>query len=192
VNTDKFRFDEDKRDAFRRRYALDRPTVLCTGQVIPRKGIEDFFEVARLLPDLTFVWVGTRVNRFLFYSPRFERLLQHHPKNVRFTGFIEDVTAAYSGSDLFFFPSHAESLGLVILEAAVTGLPIVVRRLPVYQDWLQEGKNCLMGADPEEFKEAIMRLLSEHPPSLSANGLAEKHGLAQVGTDLVAAYQEVL
>lgn len=192
VETDRFRFDQEKRDLFRRKYGLDRPTVLCTGLLIPRKGVAEFFEVARSLPNLSFVWVGARVNRSLFYSPRFDRLLREHPKNVQLTGFIDDVTMAYSGCDLFFFPSHAESLGLVILEAGVTGLPLVVRRLPVYQGWLVGGENCLMGKTPADFREAIAALLSDRPPSLSVAGLAEQHDLKRVGADLIAVYQEVL
>lgn len=192
IETDLFRFNQEKRDLFRRKHDLDRPTVLCTGLLIPRKGVEEFFEVARSLPNLSFVWVGAKVSRSLFYSPRFESLVREHPKNVRLTGFIGDVTTAYSGCDLFFFPSHAESLGLVILEAGAAGLPLVVRRLPVYQGWLVDGENCLMGETLTDFRAAIATLLSDRPPSLSMNGLAEKHGLKQVGTDLVAIYQEVL
>lgn len=192
VDLNRFCYSREKREAFRSRYGLDRPTVLSVGQVIPRKGVETFLEVARRLPEVLFIWIGTRLNPLLFYSPRFERLIRQRTENVRFIGFVEEIEAAYSGCDLFFFPSHAESLGLVILEAAAVGLPLVVRRLPVYQDWLQEEKHCLMGKDPEEFKEAIMRLLDEHPSSLSAAGLAEKHGLERVGVDLIAAYQEVL
>ncbi|MEA1871523.1 MAG: glycosyltransferase family 4 protein [Candidatus Bipolaricaulota bacterium] len=193
IDLDRFRYDEGKRVSFRRAYNLDRPTVLCTGQVIPRKGIEDFLTVARLLPDVSFIWVGARVNRLLFYSPRFERLLKHHPENVRFTGFIDDVGAAYSGSDLFLFPSHGESLGLVILEAAATGLPLVVRRLPVYRGWLHEGTDCAMGETPQEFATAIRALLDrQEGRSRGGSHVVQGHSLPQVGEDLLAAYQEIL
>ena len=193
IDLDRFRYDQEKRDSFRREYNLNRPTVLCTGQVIPRKGVEDFLAVARLLPDVSFIWVGTRVNRLLFYSPRFERLLKHHPENVCFTGFIDDVGAVYSGSDLFLFPSHGESLGLVILEAAATGLPLVVRRLPVYGGWLNEGTDCAMGETPQEFATAIHALLDRREGrSLGGSHVVQGHSLPQVGEDLLAAYQEIL
>lgn len=192
VDLDQFRYDQEKRDVFRREYSLDSPTVLAVGQVSPLKGVRTFFEVARLLPELLFLWVGPRVNPLLFYGPRFERLLRRRPANARFTGFIEQVNAAYSGSDLFFFPSHVESLGLAILEAAAVGLPIVVRRLPVYQGWLIEEENCLMACNTEEFIVAISTLLSDHPPTLAMEDLAQEHSLTRVGMDLVAVYQEVL
>jgi 1,2-diacylglycerol-3-alpha-glucose alpha-1,2-glucosyltransferase len=193
IDLDRFRYDREKRDSFRHEYNLDRPTVLCTGQVIPRKGIEDFLAVARLLPDISFIWVGGRVNRLLFYSPRFERLLKHHPENVRFTGFVDDIGATYSGSDLFLFPSHGESLGLVILEAAATGLPLVVRRLPVYSGWLHEGEDCTMGETPQEFATAIRALLDRQDGrSRGGSHIVQGHSLPEVGKDLLSAYQEIL
>jgi hypothetical protein len=49
-----------------------------------------------------------------------------------------------------------------------------------------------MGEDLDEFQAAITSLLSGRPPALAADGLAQKHGLARVGMDLLAAYQEIL
>ncbi len=190
VDLDRFRFDPRKREAFRKTYALDGPTVLAVGQVIPRKGVETFLEVARRLPDLHFLWLGPKVHPLLFYSPRFERLLRHRPGNVRFAGFVEGIEAAYNGCDLFFHPSHAESLGLVILEAAAIGLPLVVRRLPVYQGWLKEKENCLMGNDSDELTAAVARLWETRSPL--PDGLARAHALDRVSRDLLHAYNEVL
>ena len=193
VDLDRFRYDQEKRDSFRREYGLDRPTVLCTAQIIPRKGVEDFLAVARLFPDISFIWVGARINRLLLYSPRFEHLLKHRPNNVRFTGFVDDVGAAYSGCDLFLFPSHGESLGLVILEAAATGLPLVVRRLPVYGGWLHEGEDCAMGETPQEFATAIHALLDrQENRDRGGSHVVQGHSLSQVGEDLLATYQEIL
>lgn len=190
VDLERFRFDADQRAAFRKAHALDRPTVLSVGQVIPRKGVETFLEVARLLPDVRFLWIGPRVHPLLFYSPRFERLLRHRPGNTRFTGFVKGIESAYCGCDVFLHPSHGESLGLVILEAAAVGMPLVVRRLPVYDGWLNENENCLMGEDPREFAAAISAILAARSPI--PNGLARSHALDRVASDLLQAYSEVL
>lgn len=192
VDLERFRYSPQKRETFRRKYGLDRPTVLSVGQVLPLKGVETFLEVARRLPEVLFLWVGPRPNRLLFFNPRFERLILRRSRNVRFTGFIPQIDAAYSGCDLFFHPSHGESLGLVILEAAAVGLPIAVRRLPVYQGWLQEGVNCLMGNNPDEFAATIKTLLFDPSLRFKAGDLAREHALSRVGAALDAAYQEVL
>jgi len=192
IDLDRFCFDEQTRGRYRSEQALTRPTVLAVGQVIPRKGVKEFFEVARLLPQFDFLWIGPRVSVTLFYNPRFNRILQKRPGNVRLLGFEPSIERAYCGCDLLFHPSHSESLGLVILEAAAVGLPLVVRRLPVYRGWLKEGMNCLMGESSQEFAEAISTLLSDRAPSISSSEIAQSHSLHTVGRELIAAYEEVL
>ena len=192
VDLHRFCYSQEKRETFRRAYGLDRSTVLAVGQVIPLKGVETFLQVARKLPDLLFLWVGPRPSRLFFFSPHFERLIRQRPKNVHFTGYLADIESAYCGCDLFFHPSHGESLGMAILEAAAVDLPLLVRRLPVYQQWLHEGVNCLMGETVAEFSAAIETLLSQSPSLLAGKELAEKHSLAKVGAALVELYREAL
>jgi len=192
IDLDRFSFDETTRERYRREHDLSRPTVLAVGQVIPRKGVETFFSVARILPEVDFLWIGPRVSPILFYNPHFNRILRNCPTNVRFLGFEADIERVYCGSDLLFHPSHSESLGLVILEAAAVGLPLVVRRLPVYHGWLEDGVNCLMGESPQEFAAAISTFVSNQAPSISSPEIAKCHSLHTVGHDLIAAYEEVL
>lgn len=192
VDLERFRYSEAKRESFRRRYGLTGPTVLSVGQVIPRKGVETFLEVARRLPEVRFLWVGPRLSPLLFYSARFERLLRRRPENVCFAGFIREIEDAYSGCDLLFHPAHDESLGLVILEGAAAGLPLVVRRLPVYRGWLEEGAHCRMGKSCDEFVRAIGDSLNGRRLRLAAEDLVEDHALARVGATLVAAYRKAL
>ena len=192
IDLDRFSFDAEVREEYRREHALTRPTVLCVGQVIPRKGVQTFFAVARLLPQFDFLWIGPRVSPILFYNPHFNRTLRNHPKNVRFLGFEPNIERAYRGCDLLFHPSHSESLGLVILEAAAVGLPLVVRRLPIYRGWLEDGVNCLMGQSPEEFSSAISTLLLDQASTISSNEIAKGHSIHTVGRDLIAAYEEIL
>jgi len=192
INLDRFSFDEETREQYRREHALTRSTVLSVGQVIPRKGVETFFATARLLPEYDFLWVGPRVSPLLLYNPWFNRILSQCPANVRFLGFEPNIEKAYCGCDILFHPSQSESLGLVILEAAAVGLPLVVRRLPVYRDWLQDGKNCLMGDSPRAFAEAISAILSVQAQLVSSREIALPHSLYTVGRELIASYEEVL
>ncbi len=192
IDLDRFSFDEQTRKEYKREHNLTRPTVLSVGQVIPRKGVETFFAVARLLPEYDFLWIGPHVSRLLFYNPRFDRMLRHRPANVRFLGFEPNIERAYCGCDLLFHPSHSESLGLVILEAAAVGLPLVVRDLPVYHSWLKDGVNCLMGDSPQEFARGISDILCGRAPQISSKEVAAPHSLHTVGKKLIATYEEVL
>lgn len=192
IDLDRFSFDEETRAQYRSKHSLNRPTVLSVGQVIPRKGVQTFLDVARLLPQFDFLWIGPRVSPFLFYNPRFNRIVRNHPKNVRFLGFEPNIEQAYCGCDLLFHPSHAESLGLVILEAAAVGLPLVVRRLPVYRSWLEDGTNCRMADSAQEFASAISYILSGQEQHISSREVAVPHSLHAVGRELLASYKEVL
>ena len=49
---------------------------------------------------------------------------------------IEDVTDILRSSDVFFFPSLNEGFGIVALEAAAAGLPVVATRLPTIEEAL--------------------------------------------------------
>lgn len=191
VDLARFYPDPERRRAFRAVHHLDRPTVLSIGQVIPRKGVDDFITVARSLPEVDFLWVGPKVNSLLFYNYRFSRRVHHPPRNLRFLGYMPEVEEAYNGCDLFFFPSYNESLGLVILEAAAVGLPLVVRDLPVYEGWLNEGAAIRKGHTPAEFAQAITGLLA-HPAPVARHPFVEEHSLPRVGKRLVEVYAEVL
>jgi glycosyltransferase involved in cell wall biosynthesis len=124
---------EDKRRAFRNALGADEDetVVLSLGQQTPRKGIYDFLELAARTPDLIWVWVGGfPYGRLSKDYTRIEREKRKASENVIFTGFVPDVTEAYSGADLLFFPSRAETFGLVILEALASGLPVAARGIP--------------------------------------------------------------
>ncbi len=124
---------EGKRRAFRAALGADEDetVVLALGQQTPRKGIYDFLELAARMPDVIWVWVGGfPYGRLSKDYARIEREKRKASENVVFTGFVPDVTEAYSGADLFFFGSRAETFGLVILEALASGLPVAARGIP--------------------------------------------------------------
>jgi glycosyltransferase involved in cell wall biosynthesis len=135
VDRERFRPDPAKRAAFRKTYGIeeDETVVLTVAQQTPRKGIYDFLALAHEHPEIRFVWVGGYpYGRFSKDHGRIEEEKARCGKNVLFTGFVDDIAAAYCGADLFFMPSYAEGLPMVILEALATGLPVVARRIPEF------------------------------------------------------------
>jgi glycosyltransferase involved in cell wall biosynthesis len=137
VNREKFRPFPEKRARFRERFRIpeDAEVMLTVAQQTPRKGIYDFLELAKATPDRYWVWVGgfpygTLSKEYV----RIQMAKQKAGENVIFTGYVEDITEAYSGADLFFMPSYAETFGLVILEALSSGLPVIARDIPEFRD----------------------------------------------------------
>ncbi len=154
VDLKNFYSDPKARAVAREKYNLKRTTIGTVGLVVPRKGIETFISLARTFSDCQFVWFGK------IYSPLLAKSLPKNlPANVQFTGFVDDIRGAYNALDIFLFPSFEENQGMAVLEAAAVAIPIVVRDLPVYRDWLFDGENCVKALREEDFEARIHTLL---------------------------------
>lgn len=153
VNLEKFFPDVQKRKKTREKFGLKKITVGSVGLVLPRKGIDTFLYLAKKFPDIDFIWYG-KIYSSLLVKPEYKTTLP----NVKFSGFVDDANAAFNSLDIFIFPSYEENQGMVIMEAAAVGLPILVRDLPVYRSWLTNQDVCLKAETNEQFAECIRKL----------------------------------
>jgi 1,2-diacylglycerol-3-alpha-glucose alpha-1,2-galactosyltransferase len=120
----------------------DSFVVMGCGQVQPRKRIDTFVSAARQVPTAHFIWAGGMpFKRLAADAAGMEHIMTHHPQNVQFTGLISrnDTIKYYQAADLFFMPSIQETFGLVIIEAAAAGLPLLLRDLDVYKSLFAGG-----------------------------------------------------
>ncbi|HJX04305.1 MAG TPA: glycosyltransferase family 4 protein [Thermoplasmata archaeon] len=162
INREVFARDEAAGAKFRERLGISRTDklVLSVGLRIPRKGVDTFVNMSNAFkdrPDVKFVWVGAS-----------EMLLQDALDgtpmgNVMFPGHVpfEDIVGVYSASDIFVFPTRAESYGNVMLEAASCGCPLLIRDIPVYEEWVHDGKHCIKAKNDQEFIEKLRELLDD-------------------------------
>ena len=196
VDLSKVDYSQEGRERYREKFDLDRPTVIVVGQVIPRKDVTTFVEVARALPQYQFIWYGHRMNRLFMFDQTMDRAIRNSPENVQFTGYVEDIGAAFSSGDVFFFPSKEENEGIVLLEAAAMGLPIVTRDLPAYRGWMVDGENCLKGETKEDFVRMIRRVMEDEETREKLAGkaikTAEEHQLKNIGRQYQEVYDEFL
>src|SRR5215469_7897436 len=84
----------------------DDKLVLGVGQLQPRKGVEDFIDVAVAMPEYRFVWVGGRpFGKFTEGIGRIDKRIKAAPANVRFLGLLDlaDMPPMYAAADLFLF-----------------------------------------------------------------------------------------
>lgn len=196
VDTAMFKKDINKAQEFRERFGIKGPIVLGVGFPFKRKGIHDFVSVARKMKDLTFIWFGARITSVL---PReIRRILKNPPENVVFPGFIsqKELVGAYSAADVFFFPTYEENEGIVVLEALSCECPVVVRDIPVYEDWLWHGTNCMKGRSNEEFEKIIKALVTDKSLGLKIASEGRKtaleRDLSEIGKLLTKTYESVL
>ena len=194
VDVDFFHPDAAAKDTFRKRYHLgaNEKTVISVGHTIARKGLPEFLELARRMPDVRFLWFGWTDPRLV--PAAITRAIRNAPPNVRFPGFVdrERLREAYQGADVFAFLSHEETEGIVVLEALACGIPTVLRDIPVYDGWLEDRKTVYKASNPGEFQRIVMDLLAGTLPDLTAAGrqAAEERSLEAVGERLKDIYRK--
>jgi len=162
VSKDTF-YKKDKKEVLKLKKELKiddkKFVVLGVGQVQTRKGVMDFIEVAKKLPDVKFIWCGG----FSFGAitdgyEELKKVYENPPKNVTFTGIIkrEKMNDMFNIADVLFMPSYNELFPMSILEAVNLNLPLLLRNLELYEDILF--KKYLCGKNNKEFISKINEL----------------------------------
>lgn len=131
----------------------ESPIVLYAGLINPRKRVGDVLAVARQLPEATFLIAGD--------GPEKDRLEKEALENVRFLGWRKDIIRLLRASDCLLFPSSAEGLPGIVMEAMLIGTPIITTRIPCSTDLIshnQDGLLCKVG-DKKCMKESLVKVL---------------------------------
>ena len=197
VDTAFFRPDPSARARLRASLDLaeDATVVISVGMQLVRKGILDWVEVARRLPEVTFLWYGTTDERLLTADVR--RALATAPANALFPGYVsaEMLRESYCGADAFCFLSKEETEGIVLWEALACEIPALVRAIPLYRERMPDGvlTHQVAGDGPEfagDVAVHLSELLGGRLADLTAAGrtAAEEVDLGQVARDLQQIY----
>lgn len=139
VSSDNFHpVSAEEKVEYKKKYGIpeDKFTVMCAGQTQVRKGIFDFVEIAKKMPDVEFVWAGG----FSFGSitdgyKEIQKIIDNPPENVKFLGIIErdNMNEVYNIADVMFLPSFEELFPMTILESMCVHTPVLLRDLPIYE-----------------------------------------------------------
>ena len=123
--------------------------VLCIARTDPPKQPQLFIDVARLLPEYGFVWIGNNGDMSEYGDI---------PTNCHFLGNIVNAGAYCSKADLFMLPSNYEGLPMVIIEAMSFGKPVVASDVGGISEIVRNGTN---GYTVENNAEAFAARISE-------------------------------
>lgn len=154
---------EEKVLTVKQRYDIDKDAfvVLGVGQVQTRKGVKDFVEVAKMLPDITFVWAGGfSFGKITDGYDELKEIYQNPPSNVHFIGIVqrEEMNDIYNLADILFMPSYNELFPMAILEAVNSQKPLLLRDLELYKDilfnkYLSQNDNVQFAKQIQELKD---------------------------------------
>lgn len=183
--------------AFRERFAIAEGEKFVMGVGFPfeRKGLQDFFAVARKFPEVKFIWFGHLAP--ILVNRKVKRWIREKPANAIMAGYQkgELIHGAYQTASCLFFPSLEETEGIVVLEALASHTPLLVRDIGVYEPWLHDGVDCHKAHDNAGFEATIASLLREgEKEEILAAGyeLAKERSLSRVGAELKTAYTNLL
>lgn len=195
IEIDFFKRDEALGKEFRKNYNIkdDEKVIIGIGLYIERKGIVDFVELAKRLPQYKFIWFG--------YSPlaastkKVRDAVNTKLDNLTFAGYVEPqvIKSAMSGCDLYLFPTLEETEGIPIIEACACKTPALIRDIGVFEDWLVDGKNVYKAKNIDEFEEKTKKILSNELPNLTeeAYKVALTRDLKNISMQLKKVYKEV-
>jgi len=157
-----------------KRIVHNNKVVLSVGIIKERKGyhvaIPAIAEATKSIPDLKYKIVGPVADEK--YLERLKRMVKefHLESAVEFLGSISDdeLLNQYASSDLFLLPSinvgrSFEGFGLVFLEAAAAGLPVIGTKDNGIEDAVSDGYNGILVSQNniKETAGAIIKILTD-------------------------------
>ena len=176
--------------------------ILFLGRLDARKGIEVLLKafpgVLRSMPDTRLVVAGRGP-----MEPAAHRLADELgiASQVDFLGAAhqDDLPRLYAGCDVYCAPGlGGETLGIVLLEAMASGVPVVASRIPGYDETIQHDVNGILvpPSRPEELAAALNRVLLDRSlrSRLTAAGLtrAREYAWPRIARQTLDFYRELL
>jgi glycosyltransferase involved in cell wall biosynthesis len=167
----------------------DRPLVACICRLVPQKGVDVAVRAMKGL-DATLIVLGEGPER-----TRLESLAHELGVDLRLPGRVPDVAAVLRDADALVHPVRWEGFGLALLEAMLSGLPVVASRVSSVPEIVVDGETGLLvpADDPPSLHRALRRVLEE-PGDLGANGLQRartEFSVAAMANRTLAVYERL-
>ena len=198
VNINIFKKSEELKKKFLTKYKINKPLIITAGLPFERKGIKDFVKLVERCSDYQFLWFGSSSIKSML-PKKIQKIIENPPKNLVFPGYVEkeELIGAFSAAKLFLFMTYEENEGIVVLETFSSKLPLVVRDIPVYEDWLKDGINCFKAKNNDEFYKKIVNIVNEKVKNMdeiieNAYNIAKERDLKNVGLQYKNYYEYIL
>jgi D-inositol-3-phosphate glycosyltransferase len=210
VDTSLFAPDRiDHSASIRHRLGLggERPLIVVAGRIQPLKGQDLAIEVlarvqspGALTPLLVFAGEATAGSEAYRASLNALAAGLGVAGDLRFVGALDqaDLADLLAAATLTLIPSHSETFGLVALESASSGTPVVGYRSTGLVESVADGSSGVLvdSRDPGEWAATVSRLLADDAElarlGASARGHAEGYTWATAAASLLGVYEGLL
>ena len=196
IDTNFFKKDDILGKKFRDKYNIkpNEKVIIGIGLYLERKGILDFVELARRLPEYKFIWFGYTDLKLV--PKKIKTAVTTKLPNLTFAGYVEKemIKGAMSGCDLYIFPTLEETEGIPIMEACACKCKAIIRDIGVFEGWLEDSVNVYKAKDIDEFELKIKKILNNELHDLTDKGyeVALSRDVKLVGKELIEVYKDVL
>lgn len=145
---------------------LDRPVILMVGRLVAEKGYPELVEAMREV-DAELWIVGERLASdhaggidAAIAAAESDPVLK---SRIRLLGYRSDVPDLLRAADIFTLPSHREGMPRSIIEAMLTGLPVVATDIRGSREEVVDGQTGLLVPvrDPKALAAALQRLAGD-------------------------------
>ena len=164
-----------------------KTAALYVGRLVPEKNLDLLVEVFKNLPE---------VKLFIIGDGPYRRELEEKI-DAEFLGYKKGVILSkfYANCDFFVFPSITDALGVVVLEAMASELPVIVTNKGGPQELVKDGSTgFIVNPTEKEFSEKVKILTYSgrirKKMGKKARDLALKHDWNTIFTDLFKIYEK--
>ncbi|RMG52492.1 MAG: glycosyltransferase family 1 protein [Acidobacteria bacterium] len=169
--------DEERLQAVKKKYGIERPYLLSVGNLQPRKNLARLIKAYSRLREMVedfrhqLVIVGKRA--WLYRNILHEVNRSPYAGDMVFTGYVpeSDLPDLYSGATVFVYPSIFEGFGLPVLEAMACGTPVITSNSSSLPEVVGEAGLMVDPYDEEAWARTILRVIEDRQ---LRNELAER------------------
>lgn len=149
VDIGRFSPDAEIRQTMRAQLGVadDRPVIMMVGRLVAEKGYPELIEAMRQV-DAELWIVGERLASD--HASAVAQVLDAAESNpilqsrVRLLGYRQDIPDLLRAADIFTLPSHREGMPRSIIEAMMTGLPVVATNIRGSREEVVDGETGLL------------------------------------------------
>lgn len=196
IDLERFRKDDTKVRKYRDYFDIknNEKVIISVGLYFERKGLPDFIELAKRMPNYRFIWFGH--SSLSTVTKAIRDAVKEKPNNLELPGYISGdvIEGAYADAEIFLFPSYEETEGIVVLEALAAKCQVILRDIPVYDPWMVDKVNCYKGESNDDFEAIVHSLLTGSLASTVQEGyrVAEERAIKEIGVQLKEVYNRLI